>query len=70
MNQKVDYPARWVRAVPQYQTFHKQGLNCLYIDGHAKWVKAGQVDDYLTRNMYETNPYYYWFPVAVANANP
>ena len=54
----------------QYQTFHKQGLNCLYIDGHAKWIKAGQVEDYLTRNSYQTNAYYYWFPVAVANENP
>lgn len=66
-------PKNWAGSAvirAQYQSFHKLGFNAVYVDGHCQWIKAGQVEDYITQNGYLVNAYYYWFPVAVANKNP
>jgi prepilin-type N-terminal cleavage/methylation domain-containing protein/prepilin-type processing-associated H-X9-DG protein len=54
----------------QYQTYHKEGANILYIDGHAKFLRGGQVEDYIVRKNYQTNQFYYYFVVAAANEDP
>jgi prepilin-type processing-associated H-X9-DG protein len=54
----------------QYQTYHKEGANILYVDGHAKFLRGGQVEDYIERNNYQNNQFYYYFLVAAANEDP
>lgn len=54
----------------QYQTYHKEGANILYIDGHAKFLRGHQVEDYIVRNNYQNNQFYYYFVVAAANEDP
>ena len=51
----------------QYQNYHKEGANILYADGHAKWLQASAVEEYIRRNNYQNNQFYYYFLVAAAN---
>jgi prepilin-type processing-associated H-X9-DG protein len=53
-----------------YQTFHKEGYNAVYADGHAAFIPAAFVEGYIQRMNYTTNDFYYWFLVAAANENP
>jgi prepilin-type N-terminal cleavage/methylation domain-containing protein/prepilin-type processing-associated H-X9-DG protein len=53
----------------QYQTYHKEGANALYVDGHAKFIPAAMIEGYIERNNYQNNIYYYYFVIAAANEN-
>jgi prepilin-type N-terminal cleavage/methylation domain-containing protein/prepilin-type processing-associated H-X9-DG protein len=51
----------------QFQNFHKDGANVLYADGHAKWLKASQIEEWAERNNLLTSAFYYYFLVGAAN---
>jgi prepilin-type N-terminal cleavage/methylation domain-containing protein/prepilin-type processing-associated H-X9-DG protein len=52
-----------------YQSFHKEGYNALYADGHVKFIHASFEEGYIERMNYQTDQFYYWFLVATANEN-
>ena len=56
----------------QYQSFHREGYNALYADGHVRFIHASFEEGFITRKNYQSpdNQYYYWFLVATANENP
>lgn len=50
-----------------FQNFHKDGANVLYVDGHAKWLKGSQIEEWAERNNLNASAFYYYMLVAAAN---
>jgi prepilin-type processing-associated H-X9-DG protein len=54
-----------------YPNFHKDGANCLYLDGHAKFVREEAVTKFSLENT-PTPPFVWTYAtalIAAANAN-
>jgi prepilin-type N-terminal cleavage/methylation domain-containing protein/prepilin-type processing-associated H-X9-DG protein len=54
----------------QFQTFHKDGANILYVDGHVKWLKASQIEEWAGRHNLDASAFYYYFVVGAGNEDP
>jgi prepilin-type processing-associated H-X9-DG protein len=49
-DQFIPVPPAAVAVTDIYKNFHKDGMNCGYLDGHVTWVKAGAFDTYARLN--------------------
>jgi prepilin-type processing-associated H-X9-DG protein len=58
-DQYIPVPPANATITNDFKNFHKDGMNVLYLDGHAKFVRGSQLADYARRKPY-TNPNDYW----------